>query len=353
MEADEKSFLSWIAKACDLDDAKACEIERIARGGMGDTSTSGAEAMATFSDQDTSALLAFHALWRPKEHPKLLEARQRCLSDEGGCSDVVSSLYGRDGEAARGALSPELLAGVQAICDKTLDCDAVLMMLDKYGFSPEALSPVRAHASKALIDACLEGACVCGDAASSLPLDDPRGADLARMGCENGEASGCYMLGRLYEEGRGVAKDEAFGRSLYEVACPPLRPSYDWRIGEYSPKACDRLAEIYEGGSMPPKDVGRTRYYAEFACRRPGFERDHAPCVRVARYWAAGAIKSSCVPDEFNSCTSNAEHAALRFYGPKYPPVDGKECLRPSVKALCDAHEPEIAAMAKPPSKKP
>jgi TPR repeat protein len=239
---------------------------------------------------------------------------------------------------------------VQAILERTLDWTALWMMLDKNGYTPELLAPVREHAAKVLTGACIEGACVCGEAARVIAPDDPRMPDLARMGCENGEVEGCYALGRLYEEGQGVPKDQAVARALYEMACPPMRPrvwSYQPRLGDYSPRACDRLAEIHEAGAMPPKDAGRARYYAEFACMRPGFQADHAPCIRLARYWASGAITSGCTAVGEAICPSNFEEAGQRFYGHNSAPVHGKECQRPSMKALCDKYKSELTAMRK------
>jgi TPR repeat protein len=346
-DADEQGFQTWNARACDLGDANACQIERAGSDIFRYVSPASADDMAVRSDPSSSALWAWQKATAPKRFPELESTRKDCLSNPWNCAFAAPAMYRRGDAPAPAELSPEARAQAEAICEKTLDCKSVLMMLDKNGHAPEALAPLHAHAAKVLTSACLEGACVCGDAARELPLDDPRVLDLARMGCENGEVEGCYALGRLYEEGRGVPRDVVAARSLYDIACPPMRPADETRTGDYSPRACDRLAEIYEAGAMPPKDVGRARYYAELACMRPGFERDHAPCVRLARYWASYAVTSGCVEVGELRCLSQSEEAGVRFYGPNSPIVGGRECQRPSVKALCDTYKKELDAMLK------
>jgi TPR repeat protein len=183
-------------------------------------------------------------------------------------------------------------------------------------------------------------------------MDDPRVPDLARWGCENGEPSGCYVLAKLHEEGRGVEKDEPFARSLYEMACPPTRASYAGQYGDYSPAACSRLAEIAEGGVMPPKERARAIFYAEYACRNPGSERDHSFCVKLAKYWTTGVLSQTCETYNADWCRNSARQAADVFYGPDRQPGDEKECQRPSVKAACDALESNVVAMKRPTTKK-
>lgn len=151
----------------------------------------------------------------------------------------------------------------------------------------------------------------------------------------------------MFNPGLGVTKDEKAARALYEVACPPYR-ALDYadepKTAEYSIAACDRLAEMYEGGEMPPKDVARARYYAEFACRFPGMQYEHAPCIRLARYWASRAIQSKC---EDMWCAGDLAQALEKLNGPSNAPFEAKECERPSVKALCEKYGPEIETMMK------
>lgn len=350
---DSKSFLVWIGKACDLGDSDACLIEKAVRSARQSPPTYDLEDGAVRSDPHSSALIGFHAVWQPDKHEAFLAQRKACMSESGGsCSGLSSLLQGRAKQESRPDLDADLMTKLQAICDRTLDCGAVVMMLDKHGYTPEATAPLVAHAGKALVQACEEGACVCGEAAKSLPLDDPRVPELARWGCENGEATGCHVLAKLHEEGHGVEKDEVFARSLYELACPSARTTSGYRLGEYAPAACSRLAEMAEGGVMPPKNRERAVYYAESACRNPGRERDHSFCVKLAKYWTTGVLSQSCESYNADWCKNSAQEASELFYGPILSPGDEKECQRPSVKALCDSLEPDIVAMKKPAGKK-
>jgi TPR repeat protein len=347
-EADEDGFALWIGKACDSGNADACTLERGTIKNFHMTRDKTAADMALRSSVETSALLAWKKGSNPKEYTRLVGLRNECSERGYMCSRESGHLYRRDLKKPPTELEASVREHAEAIIGKTLDARTILMMLDKNGYTAEMVAPVRAHATKMLVDACIEGSCVCGDAAQLLAADDARLLDLARFGCENGEAEGCYQLGRLYEEGLGVPKDERAARLLYELACPPIHPvdyPNEPRTGDYSVGACDRLAQIYEGGSMPPKDVPRAQYYAEFACKYPGMQYDHAPCIRLGRYWTSGAIITDCADD---SCQGNLELAMEKFNGPSHGFFEGKECERPSVKALCETYKGELEAMKKP-----
>lgn len=347
-QADEEGFEYWNGKACDLSNAEACVMDRGTVKNFRSVKEKDAEDMALRSSVETSALLAWKKSRNSKEYETILEKRKSCPTSPYSCGFEAKKLYRRDVKKPPTELDAPTRELAEAIIDKTLDARTVLMMLDKNRYTAEMVAPVRAHAAKALVDACIEGSCVCGDAAQLVAADDARLLDLARLGCDNGEAEGCHQLGRLYEEGRGVSKDERAARALYELACPPFRPmnySDEPKTGDYSVGACDKLAQMHEGGAMPPKDVPRAQYYAEFACRFSGMQYDHAPCIRLGRYWTSGAITSSCVEA---GCPGNWALAMDKFNGPREDPLEGRECERPSVKALCDAHMPDLEAMKKP-----
>lgn len=347
-DEDNKSFLVWIAKACDLGDSNACMIEGAIREKRQPDATIELEAIAMRSDPKTSAVMEFHALWAPDEREKVIKLRNECyFTSRGSCSDLAQLLMTRVKQEKRPPLTPEIIAKLQAIGELSLDFDALVMMLDKHGYTTAELAPLAEHARKTLVQACIEGACVCGDAAQSLPEDDPRVPDLARWGCENGEAKGCYMLGKLHEEGKGVEKDELFARSLYELACPPARSRRASLYAEVAPGACGKLAEMAEGGATPPKDLRRAVYYWESACRNPGYERDHSHCVKLGKYWTTGVLESNCNSYNASWCRTSIQEAEDLLYGPKGHPAEAKECERPSVKAACDAVEPALESMRK------
>lgn len=338
--ADRAALASWLGKACDLGDAEACELEDMAHRAVR-ASTNDAANARLYSSPGGSALWSLQKVFRPAYFVLLEDARKDCLKEPNGwmCSGVKAQLHARADKARRQAIAGTIQGEAEAICARTLECTDVLYALDENGYGPEVVAPVRVRAAEVLTAACLAGDCTCGEAARHAAEDAPNRLALAELGCDDGEAEGCYELGRVYEEGRLVAKDEARARALYERACPAWVPRTEWRPGprrgEYSPRACDRLAQYYEGGEMPPKDPTRAEFYAELACANPGFERDHAPCVRAARYWVHKKVRTG----------RNAEEAELRFYGTSSAPIYGKECQRPSVKDLCAPLEKEVIAI--------
>jgi hypothetical protein len=42
---------------------------------------------------------------------------------------------------------------------------------------------------------------------------------LYQKACDGGDAQGCFNLGVMYENGRGVTKDQAKAAQLYQKAC--------------------------------------------------------------------------------------------------------------------------------------
>ena len=346
---DEEAFSNWIGKACDLGNAESCTLDRGFQLNFRAVREKPAADMALRSSLDSSALLAWKKVRDPKVYAELVQRRESCPKESYRCAQDSYKFYRREVQRAPSELEAATKDLAESIITKTLDARTALMMLDKNGYTSEMVAPVRTHAAKVLLEACLEGSCVCGDAAHFVPADDARRVDLARLGCENGEAEGCYEFGRMLEEGQGIAKDERAARVFYEIACPPYRPidyGDEPKTSDYSPAACDRLAEIYEGGAMPPKDLARAQYYAEFACKYPGMEHEHAPCIRLGRYWTSRALRTNC-RDAW--CAGDLAQALEKFNGPSNPPAEPKECERPSVKALCEKYKGELEEMKKPP----
>jgi TPR repeat protein len=333
-DADAAGFLEYIRRACDLGDAEACELER-AVPTLPSLDTATAEDVRVRSSTDGSALWRWMRESRPEHAPLADAARKECFAAERRwqCSGNEGHLYRRS-KTHDATPSDAVRRRALAICAATHECTDILMMLDKDGYAVDAVEPLEREMAGVLVEACLDGECVCGDAARHLPDDDARRLALAEAGCDNGEAEGCFELGRLYQEGRGVAVDEARAFSLYELACPQMRPleeEFGPRQGEYSPRACDRLAAREEHGEMPPKEQARAFFYAHGACQRPGFERDHAPCLRLGRYHAYEKNTGRSIED--------AHEASLGRQG---DPIYRKECTRPSVAAACRALEDEI-----------
>jgi TPR repeat protein len=324
-KSDGKLFDRWIRRACDLGDDDAC-----VQGKNNVHSYAVAERTADAcarSGLDDCPLYQWVAAMRPEKAEAVRQARRQFMAEIYG-GKLFGELYRREKTRGGDVLPPEITAIAERICRTTLECDDVVMMLDKNGFAPAALAPLRKTVGEALTTACLEGDCVCGEAARYLDAADGRLVDLARMGCDDGEPDACFVLGDLYDRGSGVEKNPGTAFRLYEVACPPVIAA-DGREERYSKAACARLAERYEEGQALEKDVYRAYFYASLACTRGGFERDHVPCLRRGLLHAQHEFRPE---DALESPLA----AALRvFFGPTGDPVNAKECERPSVAALC------------------
>ena len=211
-------------------------------------------------------------------------------------------------------------AAIEA-CKKGKSCDRIYVALDRFGFTPAELAPVRSSFAQTLTDACLEGDCTCGEATKYIEEGDERWLDLAVLGCENGEAEGCYALARAFDTGKGVAKDAAKAAELYDVACPPLVGSPP---GDFSARACDHLAALAIGDSYPGKDRATAKHYALAACRGSLF---HAHCVRLAMLWATRKEAGR------NAHEARMVAMGAQTFGADNPYND--DCRRPSVAKEC------------------
>jgi TPR repeat protein len=320
-QADARLFDKWLRRACDLGDTDAC-----IQGKNNVASRSISE-----HDVDVCARGALDGcalyLWQAGMHPELgksIASRRVGYMKSGVTAGIFGDLYRREKARGGDSLPKDVLDLAERICASTLECDDVMMMLDKNGYGPAALAPLKKSAGEALVAACLAGDCVCGEAIPYLDAGDPRRADLARIGCDGGEPDACYWLGRQTEP-----SDMNKAIALYDVACPPITTSED--LEEiYSRAACDRLSELNEEGRALDKDSDRAFFYATLACTRGGFERDHAPCLRRAMFHARG------YKGDLRWSTETSGQIADDFF---YGILDAKECERPSVQALCKEQE--------------
>lgn len=71
-------------------------------------------------------------------------------------------------------------------------------------------------------------------------------AALFQQACNDGHATGCFNLGVLYDNGRGVAKDETRAAGLYQQACTG---------GDAT--GCTNLGVDYERGEGVAKNTAR------------------------------------------------------------------------------------------------
>lgn len=337
-EGDERLYTKTIARACELGDAAACELAKVAFDTYRQSTTS-SQRDATRSDPETSVgIYRFRIKSSPEWAKSLVDGRSACLHSHWfGCGMNDMVYYRRDVKvAAEPKLSPERSAAYVEACKVTHDCDDLWMMIDKNRYEPADVDPIRASFADTLGEACLAGECTCGHAVRYLAEADPKALDFAILGCNDGEAEGCYELAKRLEEGRGIEKDEKRALALYHLACPDLWPRESDpgpRMGEYSKRACDRLADLAAGGAYPPKDWDRAMYYAGRACPSSGYQVDHGPCVRLGRFWETNP----------RSTGRNGEDARDAAYGSQSDPANRKECTRPSVKEACAAFDEGLA----------
>jgi TPR repeat protein len=332
-KSDVREYDRWIRKVCDSGDQDAClqgrlnlESVRITartahactRGGLGDCPL-------------YQWVIGMHP-----EKKKAIEDERRSFITTGNHGLLFADLFRKEKVRGGDALPKDVADLAQRICATTHECDAVMLMLDENGYTPAALAPTRKAAGEALVTACLEGECECGEAARYLDAGDARTLDLARIGCDDGEPEACYVLGDLYERGIGVAKDGVKAFGLYQQACPTVLAD-DGRADIYSKAACDRLSAWSEEGVDVEKDRDRAFFYANLACPGDGIEVDHSFCVHRAIFHSVNEYRS-----RENYLMTTGDVGRMIFHGADTPPADGKECSRPSVAELCKKTAPLI-----------
>ena len=115
-------------------------------------------------------------------------------------------------------------------------------------------------------------------AASPVPKDDRRAAQLYAKSCALGDAQGCYNAGLMADEGRGLRQDASKAAAAYDEAC---------ELG--SSMACTNLGFLYEHGKGVKADRPRA-----FALYRRGCEGSTCQpsnlggCVNVGRAYRDG-----------------------------------------------------------------
>lgn len=264
VEADSPWRDYYVALACSLGDERGCQPHDAYRG---------IERFIYALDRLHPGLTAFLQAVAPKRMAlarKLLDKHSR---------DAEEYYFAMEDKTPP-TLAPETRDAAIKACSDTRDCADILTNLDQNMYEVADVLPVRKAAGETMLAACLDGECGCGEAALFLGEDDARALDAARIGCEGGEADGCYVMGRAFETGVGVARNVDAAIALYEAACPPTARS-DYQE-EYSKLACDRLAAAYQSGDLFEANESRALFYARRACTRPQHERDFAPCVRLA-----------------------------------------------------------------------
>jgi hypothetical protein len=137
-----------------------------------------------------------------------------------------------------------------------------------------------------------------------------RAFDLYKQACDGGSGPGCFHLGRLYDEGKGVPANQREALNWYRRACEESygescgRLAEKFRIGEgvvrssreanrYLALGCDhtdgascgQLGMVYESGSQGLMlDLGRAASHYERACNL----LDPFGCWRLGTFYEAG-----------------------------------------------------------------
>jgi hypothetical protein len=330
--ADHEAYLAAVTKGCASGDTEACKYKKAYSADRNDDPRRIRYA-GIRRDSTHLGVWLFQSALLPDVAKTLADIRKQCVA--GVCTYPRTALFKKTKPPSDGKLAKEIAAMAIDACDKTHDCDDIYMMLDKDGYTPDELQGVRAAFAKTLTQACLEGECTCGEATKYVADSDATAPDLAVLGCENGEAEGCFALARLYETGKSVAKDERQAGILDDVACPTIHAvsSSETELGEYSPHACDHFAEIFLGGPYPGKDRDRGIYYSDFACMNPGYEPDNAPCVRRGMEFATKRV----------STQHNGGDARSAAWADSDPLSVDNECNRPSVKEQCAEFKKALA----------
>jgi TPR repeat protein len=167
------------------------------------------------------------------------------------------------------------------------------------------------------------------DLGIGVAKDQKHAVDLYRMACDGGDASGCGNLGLMYGAGQGVAKDEKRAAELFRRACD---------AGDAG--GCNNLGVSYAFAHGVPKDEKRAvELYSKacesglsMACGSLGYKYDAGEGVAKDATRAVEFYRRGCDGGDPESCSNLGTH----FASGKGAPLDdakADELLR----RACDA----------------
>jgi hypothetical protein len=107
--------------------------------------------------------------------------------------------------------------------------------------------------------------------------DAKRAAELYEKSCVGGDADGCYFLGLTCRSGRGVPKDVGRAAALFERACDA---THDLGCGGLA-----EVGEAYLSGAGVSKDAARAAVLLERACDRGV----GSACARLGEMYRSGS----------------------------------------------------------------
>ncbi len=108
--------------------------------------------------------------------------------------------------------------------------------------------------------------------------DDARATPLFVEACDGGEPAGCYNVGLMVQDGRGIAVDLATAAAAYEDGC---------RGG--SSMACDNLGTLYVDGNGVAASPEKAAELYRRGCNGSSWSSGHAnACVNLGRLYRDG-----------------------------------------------------------------
>lgn len=156
---------------------------------------------------------------------------------------------------------------------------------DRGSSSAERLDPAacRPGAASACENACKAGDDAACDAAVLMYLQgtgvdksDEKAAALERELCEGGRLYFCSGWAMALSEGRGVPRDRARARALFETHC------------RHDPKGCGEYGNLYGSGTGVERDSELATMLLDLACRH----HDAQACAELEALRRDGTIQS-------------------------------------------------------------
>lgn len=245
---DDRRAASLYRKSCDLGDAQGCYNAGVmaddGRGVREDPAAAAADYAEGCSLGSSTActnlgFLYEHGRGVRQDKARAVELYQKgcegssCrVSNLGGCLNVGRALRDGIGVAVDEPKAAEIF---REACHRKADSEDI-------------------HAEENGARACslLGGLYIAGD---GIERDLDQGREFSILGCDRGDAFGCFNAAVCYGSSAGASADPAKAASYFDRACR-------LRDGE----SCHQLARAYESGKGVPRDAARAKTLEKDAC---------------------------------------------------------------------------------------
>jgi TPR repeat protein len=254
VQRDDRRATALYVKACDLGDAQGCyNVGLMAEEGRGvarDFARAAANYAAGCDGGSSTACTNLGFLYENGRGVKKDAARAVTLYQRGcdgtscqrsnlnGCVNVGRAFRDGNGVAKSETRAAEIF---QDACNRKPDPD-----------------DVNAQGNRSRACSLLGALYLAGD---GLPKDVTRGRELSELGCESGDAFGCFNAAAVYGAGTGVPADAAKAAVFLDRAC---------QAGDG--EGCHDLGVAFEKGKGVARDARRAAQLFQKACTL-GFER--------------------------------------------------------------------------------